>query len=315
MIKDIMGRQFEILRLSLTDRCNFACHYCVDKESTLHQSCKHPLSADKYISMVRDIHEIVNLKAVRLTGGEPALYHELIPLVRGLKAIGIPGVHLTSNGSRLFDMLKPLKEAGLDSLNISLDAVNPDVFTLMTSRPALDEVLAAIDQAIAIGIPLKVNSTIMNGINNHEILPLIQEIGDGNITIRFLELMKMGHLHRDFQRYFFSESQILEVIQSQYQIYPLPRKESSTANYWITDDNRKFGIIANSSSPFCRDCNRLRLDSRGILYGCLSSSLGYDITQSHGQKRELEQTLINSLAQKQKERFLGSQVSMISIGG
>jgi cyclic pyranopterin phosphate synthase len=154
----------------------------------------------------------------------------------------------------------------------------------------------------------------MKGVNEDQVLPLLEYSAERDISIRYLEVMKMGHMQFRHSEFFVSEEEILNQIRTQYVYVPLERVPGSTANYWITNDMKKFGIIANTSSPFCHDCDRLRLDSNGNIYGCLSNNRGINIMDGLNNSFELESRLKIALAQKQME-FKGSIMSMKSIGG
>jgi len=160
---------------------------------------------------------------------------------------------------------------------------------------------------------VKLNAVILKGINDNQVIPLLEFARSKNIIIRFLEVMAMGHLHKDPWKYFFGQQQILQTIAAKYPFHALTRQTASTANYWITNDQQKFGIIANESSPFCHDCNRLRIDSEGRLFGCLSSNHGIDARNLD--QGQLVQALKAALAQKQSLKFIGSELSMLQIGG
>ena len=160
---------------------------------------------------------------------------------------------------------------------------------------------------------MKLNAVILKGINDTQVIPLMEYAYSKNIVIRFLEVMAMGHLHQDPWKYFYGQQQILQTIATKYSYRQLTREAASTSNYWITDDQQKFGIIANESSPFCHDCNRLRLDSEGRLFGCLSNNNGIDARNLD--REQMIYALKSALAQKQSLKFIGSELSMLQIGG
>jgi cyclic pyranopterin phosphate synthase len=183
----------------------------------------------------------------------------------------------------------------------------------MSRRSGINRIFAGIDAALKVGIDVKLNSVIMKGLNDSQILPLLNYAFKKGITIRFLEIMAMGHLYGTSDSSFFSQEEMLSEIGKQYNFNRLPRKSSSTANYWITDEGFKFGIVANETEPFCGDCNRLRLDSYGNIYGCLSSN--HPISIKDSSDKGLVDSLQLALKQKQAIRFAGSELSMMHIGG
>lgn len=318
LISDNFGRMFKTLRLSLTNSCNLGCVYCVsgtESEGNLPEENLKVLSLDEILLMVKNLHHLLDLEVIRLTGGEPTLYRKLIPLIKGLKEIGIASIKMTSNGFLLKNKTKALAAAGLTHINISLDAIDQGEFSKISRRKNVEKILDGIDEALNAGIEVKLNTVVMKGFNETQILPLIDFAFERNIIIRFLELMKMGHLHSNsFKDHFYSESEMLNVISHKYSFKKMNREKSSTANYWITDRGNVFGIVANESEPFCHDCNRLRLDSYGNIYGCLSENKAISIVESQNNVA-LSNKLIEALGHKQPVRFKGSEISMLSIGG
>ena len=316
-ITDKYNRTFKVLRLSVINKCNLGCMYCVehgDDAAALRLNQKNNnLPASELIPVINQLHELLDLETVRLTGGEPLLYPDLPQIVKGIIQAGITDISITTNGLLLDRKAVQLKEAGLQSVNISLDAVDPDIFFTVNKRDGLNKVLSGIDAAIAAGLNVKLNAVILKGVNDKQVIPLMEYARSKNIVIRFLEVMAMGHLHQDPWKYFFGQHQILQTIATKYSYRSLTREAASTANYWVTDDNQKFGIIANESSPFCHDCNRLRLDSEGRLFGCLSSNNGIDARNLD--REQMIYALQTALAQKQSLKFVGSELSMLQIGG
>jgi cyclic pyranopterin phosphate synthase len=313
MIEDNLGRTFKNLRISLLDTCNFACIYCTEEDYLAHQAKPQLLSFKRLLGLVSKLHAQLDLQSVRLTGGEPLLYPQLEEVISGLTDIGIKNIKMTSNGFLLAKKADDLKAAGLKEINISLDAAEDIAFIKMTKRDKLKEVKNGIDAALISGIKVKLNAVIMKGKNDNQIIPLIQYAKFKNITIRFLEVMAMGHLHQNEQDFFFSQDEILKVIANHFEFKPLPRNISATANYWDTNCGLKFGIIANTSTPFCKDCNRLRLDHQGNIYGCLS--INEPININNLSLPELENNLNKALNQKQQMSFIGSELGMMEIGG
>ncbi len=261
------------------------------------------------------LHDKLNFENIRLTGGEPLLFKDINLLIKTIKyQTGIEDIKLTTNGYLLESMAQGLKEAGLTYMNISLDAINEDVFHKISRRKNLNKILKGIDKAKELGFHIKINSVIMKGVNDSEILALFDYAKSKAISIRFLELMKMGYLYNHSDAGFFSQENILKSISQKYEFYQLERKAHSTANEWITDDGYVFGIIANESMPFCSDCDRLRLDNFGNIYGCLSNNLPIHI-EANEPPDSLDEKLLLALSHKQAVKFMGSDLSMLSIGG
>lgn len=311
-IQDIHGREFKTLRVSLTSVCNMACVYCVTPGGIKETVKEKVLTTQEYLSIIKEIHSQVELKTIRLTGGEPLLFNELPQLIKGIREIGIEDIKLTTNGLRLLPQIDALVQSGLRSINISLDALDPAVFRLITKTSDIRSVLNAIDVSIQAGIEVKINTVVLKGVNDHQIVPLFEYASARNIPIRFLELMKMGYLHYNETDYFFSMDEIVERISSVASIARMERSASNTTNYWQTSKGMVFGVIANESEPFCSDCNRLRLDSFGNIYGCISASEGIAVKQLSDES--LTHALQTALLQK-REYFTGSEMSMKYIGG
>jgi GTP 3',8-cyclase len=325
-IKDEYGRTFRTLRVSLLRHCNLGCVYCVSGADGLRDVrgdvrrdenvsvMNDAIGADGLLAIIGRLHAQLHLETIRLTGGEPLLYPGLASLIRGIRDSGIARVKLTTNGFLLERQARSLKEAGLESINVSLDAIDEGVFYKISRRHSSGRIINGIDAALRVGMEVKLNAVIMKGINDSQIIPLLDLAFSRGLRIRFLEVMAMGHLYNKAADHLFTQEEMLRVIGSRYQVKPRPRAVSATARYWDTQDGHVFGIIANESEPFCKDCDRLRLDSNGRIYGCLSNNqpIGLDLREEEGVWTE---KLRQALAQKQAVRFTGSALSMLEIGG
>ena len=314
---DQYNRTFKTLRVSLLNTCNLGCVYCTmaDSDTKALNSDKKPnLSVASLLELIKHLHAGLNLETIRLTGGEPLLYHDLIRVVAGINKLGIDQIKLTTNGFLLERMASGLKEAGMKSINVSLDAIDEDVFFLMSKRNDVKRIQKGIKASIDCGLEVKINTVIMKGMNDNQLFPLLDYAFENNIQIRFLEVMAMGHLYQQSDKYLYSQEDILSKIASRYSFTRLERETSSTSNYWQTSNGNLFGIIANESEPFCSDCNRLRLDSEGNIYGCLSSNNPISINNLKSSE-ELKLKLQAALEQKQSLKFKGSELSMMRIGG
>jgi len=318
-------RTFKTLRVSLTNRCNLGCTYCVTgNQHTAAQGQATPSRAktNDLLRVIGKLHKILQLRTIRLTGGEPLLFFDLAYFVMALKAMGLDDIRLTTNGVLLKPQLTSLAKAGIKSINVSLDAINPLIFRELSRRRSIMQILEGIEEAVRIGLPLKINTVVVRGINDQEIIPLLQYAAGLKIQIRFLELMSMGHLYNDpgsrlkpfMNGQFYSQADILQTISTRHTFTAQPRRPSATANTWITSEGQVFGIIANESAPFCTDCDRLRIDSEGRLFGCLSSNV--PIQTAHEDSDVLwNKKLMIAMSQKQTDKFSGSALSMLNIGG
>ncbi len=335
-LQDEHGRSFRTLRVSLTNACNFGCVYCVNgedkgginaaapshavKDGAAASGATASFSAPLHFAALADIvialHRILGLTAVRLTGGEPMLYADLIPFIETLTSSGIGNIKMTTNGFLLKQRAAALAAAGVRDVNVSLDAVDAAVFAAIAKRNTLTQVLDGIETALACGIGVKLNAVIMRGVNESQILPLIDYAAERKVELRFLELMRMGHFYsKNFDKYFFPMSEICDAILTRHELAPLHRGPSATAQRWRMEGGSVFGIIANESEPFCSDCDRLRLDSFGNIYGCLSDEKREYVGASAGNEADLVDSLRQALTHKQDVKFKGSPLTMISIGG
>jgi cyclic pyranopterin phosphate synthase len=324
-IEDKYGRTFKTLRVSLLNHCNLGCVYCVAGDDELRKNNRSNgknngeagrphLSVNEPLETIGRLHTQLQFDTIRLTGGEPTLYPGLTKVIEGIRGMGITRIKLTTNGFLLKRLAASMKQAGMESINVSLDAIDEEVFLRMSKRSPAKRILDGIDTAMQEGLEVKINTVVMKGMNDSQILPLMEFAFSRNIRIRFLEVMAMGHLHDQSKKYLFSQEEILSEIAGRYRYTPLVRESSATANYWETDTGKIFGVIANESEPFCGDCNRLRLDSQGNIYGCLSSNHPIPLNGTDGEW-ELNEKLQQALSQKQAVRFTGSELSMLHIGG
>ena len=318
MITDASGRQFKKLRVSLTHECNYSCLYCADGNKSevdlVSNETKKLLPSAELIEIIRKLHSELRLDAVRLTGGEPLLHPRIRSIVEAIRDMDVSNIGMTTNGHLLKSKAKGLYDAGLCSVNISLDALSPKVFEEMSLHHGLPNVLRAIDSSLNVGMKVKFNTVVVAGKNDKEILPLLKFAIDKGIVIRFLELMPMGPLYNNRKELFFSSAQMLDLIGLQYPIVKLPRDNGATSDYWSIDGRKAFGIIANDSAPFCSDCNRLRLDSYGNIFGCLSSLIPIPVSTDSSEEK-MQSALQLALTHKQPAHFAGNQRTMQSIGG
>jgi len=324
MSHDIHGRSFKKLRVSLTHECNYHCLYCSEDESDAEKQTNKlqqkqmqigkALSTDELLQLIKKLHTELQLETVRLTGGEPMLHPDIISIVSAVKQMGIKTIALTTNGHYFFTKAEQLRKAGLDSVNVSLDAIDADIFKQMSRHAGLPNVIKSIDAAIEQGLSVKINSVILKGQNSNQIRPLLEFAMQRNIVIRYIELMAMGPLHNTQKELLFTMNDILEDITEKYDIESSEHETNATAKYWNINGKKAFGIIANTSVPFCEECNRLRIDSFGNVYGCLSNLRAIPLHNTI-KGRELTEALTHAMNDKQTIHFIGNNKTMQSIGG
>lgn len=284
IVLDQLQRPMRDLRISVTDRCNFRCTYCMPKE----------LFGDDYAFLPKrelltfeEIHRLAGLFArlgarkIRLTGGEPLLRRNLDELIRMLTAVdGIEDIALTTNGLLLHQHGRRLYEAGLRRVNISLDALDPDIFGRMNGRgidPA--RILDNIELARQIGFQVKVNMVVQKGMNDGEILPMAEYFKHRSITLRLIEFMDVGNDNGWSFGKVVTKQEMLRMLRQVYALEPENKAYYGevAAYYRYGDNGARIGFITSVSETFCSSCTRARLSSEGKLYTCLFASEGFDL--------------------------------------
>ncbi|XP_022121600.2 molybdenum cofactor biosynthesis protein 1 isoform X1 [Pieris rapae] len=268
---DLLGRKHDYLRISLTERCNLRCQYCMPAEGVPLCGRNELLSRDELSRLVR-LFATLGVRKVRLTGGEPTLRADLADVVRELAAIdGIATVAMTSNGVALARRLPALSRAGLSALNLSLDTLREDRYERMARRPGLRKVLACIDLALQLDYrPLKINTVLMKGFNDDEICDFAEFTKDRDIEVRFIEFMPFSGNAWDDAR-LVPGDEALAALRLRYgELLPLAAPSCGTASLWrVPGHVGRLGFISSMTRPFCGSCNRLRLTADGGLKVCL----------------------------------------------
>ena len=279
-LKDALGRPVKDLRISVTDRCNFRCRYCMplDKYEWID---RHEILTFEEITRLAGLFVALGVEEIRLTGGEPLLRHNLEDLVAQLA--GLEGVHdlsLTTNASLLREKAAVLAAAGLKRINVSLDTINADKFQVMTRRNDLANVLEGLLAARQHGLsPIKINSVIERGINDDDILQMVEFSRQNGFWIRFIEYMDVGNSNSWVSERMVSKKEILEKIHSRYPLEEAGRKDMSApaVNCRFLDGIGNAGVIASVTEPFCRGCTRARLTADGKLVMCLFADQSHDL--------------------------------------
>ena len=280
MLLDTSNRPIKDLRISVTDRCNFRCTYCMPFDEYEWIEKKEILSFEEIERLAR-LFIPLGVDKIRLTGGEPLLRKDLDKLVARLTALtGLRDLCLTTNASHLAEMAAPLKAAGLTRINVSLDTLDAEKFKRMTGRGDLAAVLEGLSVAQRIGLlPIKINAVIERGVNDNEILDLVEFSRQNGFAIRFIEYMDVGNANQWQSSRMVSKKEILEVIQTRYSLRLTGRDQESapSVDFELTDGSGDIGVIASVTEPFCFGCTRARLTADGKLVTCLFSNDGHDL--------------------------------------
>ena len=279
-LTDTHGRTKRKLRLSLTDRCQFRCQYCMP-ETPKWLPRDEILRQEEIIKLATLAVTELGITHIRLTGGEPLLRKDVVEITQGIAALksqGLEKLSMTSNAARLDEFAAPLKAAGLDDINISLDAIEPELFQRLT-KSQLQPVLDGIDAAKAAGLPVKVNAVLMQGQNQDQILPMLAWAAEQQIELRFIEFMPLDSGQQWDESKVVTESEILQVVRSRYQVSQLPKGHEPATRYQLSSSNRDqpdqvFGIIPTISHAFCGSCDRIRITAKGEVFACLFAQTG-----------------------------------------
>jgi len=283
--RDRHGRPMHDLRISVMDRCNFRCPYCMPKE-TFHDRYRFLRTSERlgFNEIVRVARAAVALgvRKLRLTGGEPLLRPRLAELVGELSMIDdVEDIALTTNGVLLAQHASELKANGLGRVTVSLDSLDPDVFARMSGGfGGLDDVLKGIEAAIDAGLgPVKINAVVRRGANDHTVLPLLDHFRGSPVIVRLIEYMDVGNRNAWRPDEVVPSAELLAQISARWPVTPLPGSyHGEVAKRYRYDDGAgEIGFISSVSAPFCGDCTRARLSSEGVFYTCLFAATGTDL--------------------------------------
>lgn len=316
---DQYGRTINYLRLSVTDRCNLRCQYCMPEEGVEKLNREDILSYEE-ISKIVEVMSGMGVDKIRITGGEPLVRPGIEELIKMLNAHDqVREIVMTTNGTLLADKAEALKKAGLKRVNISLDTLDPDKFKFMTRGGNLEDVLAGIEAAKRVGLtPLKINVVLINGFNDDEIEKFVMMTKDDSIDVRFIELMPIGEVANWSKSHFISNQMVLERMP---ELKATTRQDpSSPANYYkLPDAKGRVGLISPISCKFCDMCNRVRITSDGFLKQCLHGHEELALRPLLKSVQLLEHTLKRTVFEKPEEHEIekGSALNrnMVEVGG
>lgn len=284
MVIDRLGRPLRDLRISVTNNCNFRCTYCMPIEAF---SVEHPFLANEQLLSFSEILQVLEavvplgLKKIKITGGEPLLRAQLPDLIREMKR-RFPDleVGLITNGRHLAPLLSELQAAGLDSVTISIDALDPATFSKISGNgQRVDIILDAIERTMAAFGRVKLNTVLLRGENDDQVEPLATCFRRSGITLRFIEFMDVGTINRWSRDRVVGGDEVLSRLRALGELVPVPKTHpGETSERWAWADGLgEVGFINSVTRPFCADCSRVRLGADGRLYTCLFSALGHDL--------------------------------------
>ncbi len=279
------GQQQPIsLRISVTDRCQLRCLYCMPPKGVPKRARQDILSFEEILSFVRLVKSHFGLSKVHITGGEPLVRPNIPDLIEKLAREGIADIALTTNGHYLPETAWQLKQAGLKRLNISLDSLDPRTFAQLTRGGDIRHAMEGLTAASRNGFsPIKLNVIVIRGFNSDEVVQLGRFGLDRGCEVRFLELMPIGPAAKHLDEWFVSSAEVMAKLSKAFDLYPEPTRPGDSSRRFLARDSQGregfIGFISSSSRPFCADCRRLRLTACGELVGCLAIGKALDIRQ------------------------------------
>jgi cyclic pyranopterin phosphate synthase len=328
---DNFGRVVRDLRISVTDRCNFRCTYCMPEEGLKWLDRSEVLTYEEIERVARICVEQFGVDSLRLTGGEPTVRAHLPQLIAKLAALRLPDgtkpdIALTTNGATLRNVAGELRDAGLDRINVSLDSLKPERFFAMTRRDELHNVLAGIAEAQVAGFsPMKVNAVVERGTNDDEILDLVRYGRDNNVEVRFIEFMPLDATNEWERNKVVSQDEIVATIAAEFPLELMPSRGAAPADRWrFVDGKGTVGVIPSVTHPFCGDCDRVRLTSDGQFRTCLFATDESDIRallRNGGTDAEIAELIQIAVGAKwaghqiNQVNFIRPNRSMSQIGG
>ena len=326
MLVDSFSRVHNYLRISITNNCNLRCFYCMPDEDYEVTPSSQIMQADE-INEIARIFVQLGVNKIRLTGGEPLVRKDAATIIEQLSDYPVE-LTLTTNGTRLHEFLPVLKNAGIRSINVSLDTLDRDKFQMMTKRDQYQKVLDNIRLLSVENIHIKVNVVMMKGVNDSEINDFVAMTKDLPVHIRFIEFMPFSGNHWESQKVF-GWKQILHVVEQKYDFIKLKDEVHDTAKKYIVPGHvGTFAVISTITSPFCGDCNRMRLTADGKMKNCLFSQTETDLLSALRRGEDIVPLIKQSISAKAAERGgqFGPNIeemdttamknrSMISIGG
>ena len=323
---DGFNRAHDYLRISLTDNCNLRCFYCMPEEEYEFTPASRLMQVNEIVAIAQTFVDL-GVTKIRLTGGEPLVRKDAAEIITKLAALPVQ-LTITTNATRLHDFVDVIKQAGIKSINISLDTLQKDRFLLMTKRDQFEQVMKNINLMIDNGIHVKVNAVVIKGLNDSEINDFVRMTKEQPIHVRFIEFMPFTGNRWNSDKVI-TWQQILAQVSSEFEVTPIEREKHETAKkYTVPGHLGTFAVISTMSAPFCGDCNRMRLTADGKMKNCLFSNTETDLLTPFRTGDDIVPLIYQSI--KDKKQALGGQFttemekietsklenrSMITIGG
>jgi cyclic pyranopterin phosphate synthase len=328
VLKDKFGRTIRDLRLSVTDRCNFRCFYCIPDEDIVWKRKQELLTYEEIIQ-IAEVAVSLGVEKLRLTGGEPLIRRDIEFLIENLARIpGVKDLALTTNADGLKERATALRAAGLSRLTISCDSLRPEVFKQITRRDALRSVLDGIEATMEAGFPPpKINCVVIRGLNDCEVADFADFARSTGVSMRFIEYMPLDNGHQWDRSLLVGGREVLRRIEERHSLVPVERDTpSETALKYVFADGSpgQIGIIAPVTMPFCGACSRLRLTADGNLRTCLFSMVDYnirDVIRGGGAREQIARFMIDTVLKKEEGHrinepdFVQPSRTMSFIGG
>jgi cyclic pyranopterin phosphate synthase len=321
MIRDQLGRELYDLRISITDRCNFRCFFCMPDGHEYQFFPREELLTFEEIERFVKALVPLGVRKVRLTGGEPLLRKNIEKLVELLSKIeGVEDISLTTNGFLLQKRAKSLKEAGLKRITVSLHSLRDDVLSELVGREVkVWDIIRGIERALEVGMnPVKVNVCVIRGVNSDEVVDIAKFFKSLGVVVRFIEFMDVGNLNQWSLEKVFPAKDMLELLSRHFELEPIEKsyRGEVAERYKYRDDRLEVGFISSITQPFCGDCTRLRLTADGKLLMCLFASEGYDVRaliRSGADERAIGD-FVKSLWLKRKDRYSEERLQLLRMG-
>jgi len=308
MLRDAYNRPVKDLRISVTDRCNYRCTYCMPLDEYVWID-RHEILTFEEIARLARLFVGLGVNKIRITGGEPLVRKDLHRLISMLSTLdGVDDLCLTTNGSLLSEQIEELAAAGLKRINVSVDTLDAEKFKRITKRGDLSRVTDGLREAKRLGLdPIKINAVVERGLNDDDIIPLVEYARENGFSMRLIEYMDVGNSNDWISEKMVSKKEILERISARYPLREVGREGGSAPaiDYEFIDGLGEIGVIASVTEPFCSSCTRARLTADGKLVTCLFSDLGHDLKTMMRSGASDEQLLevIRSIWTKRTDRY------------